>query len=183
VCLLPPTCYLSIEFAHVLSSLHYAFVSTYLLHICLIEAYFTIVALPTYLLPICLVHAYFIIIVLYICFCLLIACLPCSHMFCHHYLECLFPRAYYMWVHSWLGYQKRVSNLKRTKKDNFRFLFILNVYFAIVTLHACLLSPTRYMSTLFTYLELQVCPLVWYFPPYMLLQEVEYKKHVQPTFC
>lgn len=35
VCLLPPACYLSIEFAHVLSSLYYMLTSTCLLHICL----------------------------------------------------------------------------------------------------------------------------------------------------
>jgi hypothetical protein len=64
VCLLPPACYLSIEFAHVLSSLHYAFAFTCLLHIYVIQVYFAIVALPPYLLPICLVHAYFIIIAL-----------------------------------------------------------------------------------------------------------------------
>jgi hypothetical protein len=62
-------------------------------------------------------------------------------------------------------------------------LQIPSVYSAILTLHVCLLSPTHYMSALFTYLELQVCPLAWYFPPYMFVQKVEHRKHMQPTFC
>jgi hypothetical protein len=43
-------------------------------------------------------------------------------------------------------------------------LQILNACYAILTLHVCLFSPTRYVFALFTSLELQVCPLVWYFP-------------------
>ncbi len=61
-------------------------------------------------------------------FCLLVTCLLCLNMFCHHYLACLLPHAYYMWVHSWLGYQKKMSNKKKDCKNNFGFLFILHYY-------------------------------------------------------